>query len=182
MANTLDRIASFFATDVVSIYNTSEEQIFAEAIPMKASINRYSQQFEHPLEDSTVITDHRIIMPDEIQLSLTIPNGLYKDIYEQITSTFNKGDLLEVRTKAATYTNMLIQAMPHDENPERFDAIDMILNLKETQFRSVTIENLPFEEVEQKDQSSTVDRGEQNPVETSSVASQIVDGITGFFQ
>ena len=181
----LDRIASFFATDVVAVYNASEDQVFAKAIPMKASVNRYSQQFEHPLEDSTVITDHRVIMPDEIQLSMTIPNGRYKDVYEQITTTFNSGDLLEVRTKAATYTNMVIQAMPHDENPEKFDAIDMILSLKETQFESVTIEVLSFQEVSRKDQSSSVDRGEQNPVDTGSVAARIVDGITesikGFF-
>jgi hypothetical protein len=182
----LDRIASFFATDVVAIYNASQEQVFAKAIPMKASINRQSQQFEHPLEDSTVITDHRVILPIEIQLSMTIPNGRYKDVYEQIASAFINGDLLEVRTKAATYTNMVIQAMPHDENAERFDAIDMIISLKETQFESVSIEVLPFNEVVRKDQSSSVDRGQQNPASTSSVASQIVDGvkelIQGFFK
>lgn len=173
----LDRIASFFSTDVVGVYNTSDEQVFAQAIPMKVSVNRSSLQFEHPLEDSTVITDHRVILPDELQLSLIIPQGRYKDVYEQISTSFAKGDLLEVRTKAATYTDLVIQAMPHEENPEKFDAIELTMELKETQFESVSIEVLPFEEVEQKDQSSTVDRGEQNPAAEGSVATQIVDGV-----
>ena len=77
MAGPLQRIASFFATDVVALYNTNEDQVFADAIPMKVSVNATSLQFEHPLEDSSVITDHRVILPDEISLMMTIPKGMY---------------------------------------------------------------------------------------------------------
>lgn len=185
MAGPLQRIASFFATDVVALYNTNEDQVFADAIPMKVSVNATSLQFEHPLEDSSVITDHRVILPDEISLMMTIPKGMYKDVYAQMRSSYINGDLFQVRTKAFTYDNMVIQAMPHEETPEKFDAIDLILEMKETQFESVVIEILSFDKVEDKTQSDSVDRGEQNPETSVSAAAQITDSarelISGFF-
>jgi len=182
MTQVLDRIASFFATDVVAIYNTSEEQVFADAIPMKAAINSTLQKFDHPLEDSTVITDHIVINPDQVSLSLTIPKGLYKDTYNQIRQAYQSGDLFEVRTKAANFTNMLITGLPHEENPEKFDAIDMVLEMEETQFESVIIATLQFQEVARKDQATSVDRGEQNPADASSVAAQIFDQAQEFIE
>lgn len=181
MANILQRITSFFAEDVVAIYNASQSQVFEDARPMKASVSYYSRQFEHPLEDSTVITDHRVIMPVEISLVMTIPFGEYKDAYLNITNAFLRGDILQVRTKARTYLNMVIQAMPHEENPEKFDAIDIVLELKETQFFTTTVTTLSVDNVEDATQSSSVQRGEQNPQTDASIGAQAVDGITSFF-
>lgn len=177
MASLLDRISSSFAEDVVSIYNVSNEQVFENSFPMKASVSRYSNQFEHPLEDSTVITDHRVIMPVEISLIMIIPNGIYKDVYRNIRKSFNDADILEVRTKADTFSNMIIQAMPHEENPEKFDAIDIILELKETQFETINITTLPFNNVVDKTQSDSVNRGEQNSESNESLAVRALNAI-----
>ena len=160
----LNRIASFFSTDVVKLsFNDSDDQIYSEAIPMRANINRTSQQFVHPLEDRSVITDHRIINPDEVTLLMTIPNGLYKDVYPQIKSAWLNGELLQVTTRADTFLNLVIQNMPHEEG-RKFNAIDIVLELKETQFSGTEVAELTQGNVDRIDQATSISRGVQNGI------------------
>lgn len=182
-AGVLDRIASFFSTDVVKVIivsNAGEEvQQFPDAIPMKVSVNRQARLFKSPLETSVNVTDHKVIDQDLITLSLIIPNGLYKETYQLIDQIFIRSDSLTIQTKAATYDNMIIQAMPHEENPEYFDAITMNLALEETQFATLNVVTLPADKVSEPQQSDTQDRGTQNPVEPGqSVAAQIRDSLS----
>ena len=89
-------------------------------------------------------------------------------------------DILQVNTKAAIFENMLIIGMPHEENPEKFDAIEIEIELKETLFASLSVVLLSESQVENPTQSSTIERGVQNPSQSSdSLAVRIFDGITG---
>lgn len=173
-------IQDFFSTDVVAVYNSTDDQVFADAVPMKASINPQSKPMEHPLESSVIITDHRVILPVEIRLHMIVPGGRYIEVYAQIRNAFLAADILQVNTKAAIFENMLIIGMPHEENPEKFDAIEIEIELKETLFASLSVVLLSESQVENPTQSSTIERGVQNPSQSSdSLAVRIFDGITG---
>jgi len=171
-------IQDFFSTDIVAVYNSTDDQVFADAIPMKASINPQSKPMEHPLESSVVITDHRVILPVEIRLQMIIPGGRYIEVYAQIKSAFDAADILQVNTKAAIFENMLIVGMPHEENPEKFDAIEIEISLKETLFASLSVVLLTEDQVENPVQSSTNERGVQNPIEPdASLAARGFDAL-----
>ncbi len=169
---------SAFVTDVVAIYDQNFNQVFKNARPIKAVVKPDSKLMEHPIETGATITDHRITLPVEIELSLILTASTYKESYQQIQQLFNDATLLSVQTKANIYYNQLIQSLPHEEAPETFDIITLALKLKEVQFSSAQ-----FQQFSPKDpnKASTVDKGTQQssdatPQQRVSVAEQIGDG------
>jgi len=185
-------IINRFSTDVVAIYNQSGEQVFADGVPMRASVSQRAKAFTHPLETSVEITDHRVILQTEISLILFLKNQSaffgfsqkrLRDVYAQISQSFRNADLLSVQTRAGRFDNLIIQALPHDENPEMFEAIDVELKLLETQFVSLVIVNLTVEDVTDPYQSSTSNLGVQSPqTPQSSIAARAFDSISGYLQ
>ena len=118
---------------------------------------------EHPVEDGTVITDHMVVQPVEIDLSMTLTPATFRETYREIKDLFLAGRILTVITKTDTYANMLIQGLPHEEAPEMFDTVTLDLKLKE-----VTVVRAEFEAVYKAKapaQSPTENRGEVQPQE-----------------
>lgn len=162
-----------FTFDNVEVLDQSLNQLFSNARMMRALVRENSKPFEHPIETGSIITDHRIILPTEIDLVLTILPQDVKDIYAQIKDLFLKGTLVIVQTRSSQYKNLYIQALPHRETPERLGVIDINLRLKEAQFassQSTTTEINPS----QPSNSDTVDRGVQqatDPVDNAAAPS-----------
>lgn len=151
------------ASDVVAVYTSSYQQVFSTARPIKASVQQDSKPMEHPVETGAVITDNRIILPIEIELSMVLPQGDYRPVYNQILQLFTVATLLNVQTRTAAYSNMLIQRMPHEETPEMFDAIPLTIRLKEVQLISTQSQALPAVSVKKPVNQSTVNTGAQQP-------------------
>ena len=148
--------------DVVGVFD-GYAQVFRDARPMKASVREEAKLMEHPVEDGTVITDHMVVQPVEIEISMTLRPETFQDTYNEIRDLFLQGKILTVRTKAGSYPNQLIQALPHEEAPEVFDTITLSLKLKE-----ITVVQAQFEAVykaKRPAQSKTVERGETQPQE-----------------
>lgn len=150
-----------FAADVVAIYGDGFSQVFNNGRPIKAMVRESSKVMEHPIETGATITDFRIILPIEIELSLIINTTDYVSAYEQIRNAYLKATLLTVQTRTGTYDNMLIQEMPHDEDPDMFDVVALALKLKEAQFVTAQFDTLPASNVENPSNASTINRGEQ---------------------
>lgn len=121
------------SVDVVGVFTQNFSQIFSEARPIKATIRETSRTMEHPVETGVITTDHRIIMPTEIDLSMVLNSIDYPDVYKQIKSYWLRGTLLTVQTRVAVYMNQLISEIPHEESPEQFDMITLALKLKQVQ-------------------------------------------------
>lgn len=131
----LDLLGGQSNFDVVGIYDgDSLRQLFADARPMRASVREISRVMDHPVETGAVLSDHHIIMPNEIDLVLVIQAGSYSSTYQQIKGAFINATKLSVQTKASVYQNMIIQACPHEENPDMYDVITMSMRLKEVIF------------------------------------------------
>jgi hypothetical protein len=163
------------STDVVCVLNASLAQVFEKARPMKASVKRDSKPMEHPLETGATVTDHRIVLPTEIELSLILAGeDDYRTTYRQIADLFLKGELLTVQTRVDTFTNVVIQTMPHDEDPEHFDAVLLALRLREVQYVDARFTTV---KVKHKKDSRTVKRGEQQPQDASSRQSSVLSRL-----
>lgn len=126
----LELLALGSNSDVVGIYD-GFQQVFSDARPMRASVRETSKLMEHPAENGVIIADHHVINPVEIDLSLLIPVRYYGSTYAQIRQAFVNATNLSVQTKTGVYLNMIVADMPHEENPDLYDAIAMLLRMKQ---------------------------------------------------
>lgn len=156
----LDFVPSPRVVDVVGIWDQDFRQVFADSRPVKASVVEPSKNMEHPIETGSVITDHRVILPVEIDLSLIMKAATYAAQYGQIRAAFISGELFYVHTRTGVYKNMMITDIPHEESPEMFDTITMALKMREVQFVTAQFLPLPPRKVESKPNQSTKDRGQ----------------------
>lgn len=122
-------------TDVVGVFDqTSFTQLFINARPMKAFIREISRVMEHPLETGAMVADHMIIDPTTIDLLIIVAAPDFSGAFQQIRSAWQAGTLLIVQTKSCVYKNMIIQNLPREEDPERFNITTINLQLKEVLF------------------------------------------------
>lgn len=137
MANPLTIVSTLlpsFAVDYVAIFDQNFNQLFQQARAIKAVVKEQAKVMEHPVETGAVITDHRVILPVEIDLSLILASDNYQDVYKALRQFYLQGTLLVIQTRASIYENQLITAMPHEEDPSLFNALTIALSLKQVQF------------------------------------------------
>lgn len=157
LAATLGALIPQFGIDVVSVYTLDFTRVFPDAHIIKANIKEESKLMEHPLETGAVATDHRIILPVEIELSIILSVETYRETYKAIKQLYTNATLLTVQTKADVYESQLIQGLPHDEDASLFDTIAIALKLKEVLFVKPEYGLVPRNAT----QKSTVDKGTQ---------------------
>ena len=165
------------AQDVVAVLASEFTQVFPKARAMKATVIRASKAMEHPLETGATITDHRIVLPVTIELSLILSSDDYKAVYQQIRDLFHRGELLTVQTRVDSFPSMLIEKMPHDETPEMIDGVALGLSLKEAQFVQPKFSTIKAAAPRD---TNTVQKGQQQPTETPPAKKASV--LSGFFK
>ena len=111
--------------------NTVFSQVFSEARPMKALVKETAKVMDHPVETGAILSDHRISNPTEIEIHAIIPQSAYATAYVAIRNAWLNATLLSVQTRTGTYRNMIIADMPHEEDPDKFTAIDQFIRLRE---------------------------------------------------
>lgn len=175
-SNILSTLLPSYAVDYVAVFDQDYNQVFRSAKAIKAVVKEQAKVMEHPVETGAIITDHRIILPVEIQLSLILTSDDYQDVYKVIRQFYLNGTLLVVQTKSGIYDNQLIQSMPHEEDPTQFDILTLALTLKQVQFVTAQFVIAP----KHPRNNTTVKRGSQNPTPTSKEnTSAAYDGLSG---
>jgi hypothetical protein len=159
--------------DDVAVLRADLSHVFVRARAIKASVSRASKAMEHPIETGATITDHRIILPVMVDLSLLLVSADYQAVYQQVRDLFIAGELLTVQTRADSFPSMLIEKMPHDESTDVYDGVTLALTLKQAQF--VQPQFSTFKVAQPKD-SNTVPRGQQEG-STSTRSSSILSGV-----
>jgi hypothetical protein len=155
--NIISTLLPSFAVDYVAIFTQDYQQIFREARAIKAVVKEQAKVMEHPVESGAIITDHRIILPVEIELSLILASADYQSVYKQIRQYYFNATLLVVQTRSGIYENQLISGLPHEEDPTMFDALAVALTLKQVLFVTAKYGVVP----RHASNSSTVNRGTQ---------------------
>ncbi len=144
------------SADQVAVWRQDDfSQVFQAARPIKATVSEEAKLMEHPVENGSTITDHRVIAPVEIQLSLVLASWDYRDVYHSIRALFRDSTLLVVQTATGCYINMIISGLPHEESPDMMDAISLTLKLKEVVLVSASYGTLSEAEVAKVKWSST---------------------------
>jgi len=143
--------------DTVAVFDENYNQLFREARAIKAVVKEQSKVMEHPVESGAIITDHRIILPTEIDLSLVLSSADYQDVYKEIRQYYLNATELIVQTRSGVYENQLIAALPHEEDPTMYDAITLALSLKEVITVTAKFAVVPRNPA----RSSTTNRGTQ---------------------
>lgn len=140
-------ISSSLASDVVCIMDENGRQVFETARALRAMGQDESEFFQHPLETGNKITDYKIDKPKVVQMAVIIPSDDYGYSYTQLSRAKELGTTFTIQTKARTYNNMAIQAMPHEEGEQWGDCIAVSITFLEVQWYQATIEALPAKEV-----------------------------------
>lgn len=130
------------AIDVVGVYDQDFNQVISGARPVKAYVNREAKEFEHPLETGAVVTDFRIILQNRIEYYVILDRDDYANIYDQIEQLFVSGTLINVQTRTSVYSNMTVSAMPHEENSEIADTVQLLIKFKQTQYASTIVNTI----------------------------------------
>lgn len=170
-----EALSSLFPySDDIAFYTQTFEQVFKHARPIKVAVKPAIKAMEHPLETGATVTDHRIVLPKEIEVSFIIPPATYRDTYQTINNYFVYSILLIVQTRASVYYNMMITSIPHEESADMYNAIPLAMTLKEVLFAETQTSNTKINPKSPKN-SGTVPRGQQNTtvVKDRSVASKI---------
>ena len=172
-------LSSFLARDTVAVFTSEFVQIFRGARAIKAVVKEQAKVMEHPVESGAVITDHRIIMPVEIELSLILTPATYKETYEDIRQYYLESTLIIIQTRSGIYLNQMINSMPHEEDTNLFNTITLTLGLKQVQFVTAEFTTTPRNPKD----TSSIQRGAQQPTAATgpqtSTARDISRYITG---
>lgn len=158
IVNLLSTFIPSFNIDTVAVFSQEYIQVFRDARPIKAVIKETSKVMEHPIENGAIVTDHRIVLPIEIQLSMILTPDTYRQTYDEIKQFYIEGTLLIVQSRSGIYINQLIQEMPHEEDPTIYDTISLDLNLKQVQMVTAQYTTTP----RNPKNSNSINRGVQN--------------------
>jgi hypothetical protein len=131
MPNILQTLLPTFGGKTVFVTDQAGNEVFPRAQILKAEIKPESMPMEHPIETGAIITDHRILKPIEIELSIILSRNDYRDVYKQIITLYQRGTLLIVQSRGGAYENQVIQAPPHTEDSEQQNSIVLSLKLKQ---------------------------------------------------
>lgn len=172
MPNIIDTLLPSFAIDYVAVFTQDFTQVFPRARILKATVKEQAKVMEHPVETGAIITDHRIILPVEIELSLILQSADYADTYKTIRQYYLNATLLVVQTRSGIYDNQLIASMPHEEDPTQYDALTIALSLKQVLFVKAT-----YGKAKNPKNSSTVNRGTQQPTTPSAAKTTAAQDI-----
>jgi len=131
--STLSRaISSFSRVDVVAILDQSTlKQVFSGFSPVKAEVKEWSKVMDYPVETGAIWSDHKIDLPTEITMTGIIPESEYGAAYIAIRSAWKNATPLSVQTRTGIYKNMVISSMPHEETPDKFNAVMITSKLRE---------------------------------------------------
>ncbi|MGU9943840.1 hypothetical protein RVU96_09995 [Bordetella avium] len=136
------------------------EVLFQAASPMRVSVKESKRATKFAVEDGTERSDHVVRELIEVQIDFVLTADV-RNAFQSLRQAHEQNKLVSVQTKVRLYENLLITDIPHDETPELGMAIAVPVRLQE--FLQVKPEygTLPPEKVAKKNQSSTVQRGQQ---------------------
>jgi len=155
-------IRSSKALDVVMITGEGFVPLFPLARPLTASVYETSELMEHPLEAGSVIADHIVNTPIEINLPMVVVgDDAYRSTYQAIRAVYKAGMILTVVTKTGSYPSMCLMEMPHEENPDHDNAILIDLRFREARFVQPQSGALTSKQTKDAKQTSTAPRGAQ---------------------
>lgn len=136
-------------------------QLFSRARPIKLTVKESAHAMTHPVESGSVITDHRIINPIEIDYSVMVDPLEFRATYDQIKQAFLSSSILSVQTKTGFYKNMMIAAIPHDESADTGDSIPIAISFVEVKLVGAKFGAIPSGTAKNENNADTTKAGDK---------------------
>lgn len=162
------------AADVVAIYRAEDmTQVLERLRPLAANVNEAVNLMDHPLEDGTVITDHLVRLPADVEFPMLVNAEDIPSVVDEARELMEGGHLLTVQTRRGSVFNMVLLAIPTEERPEALDAPLMLLRMRQAQFVTPEYGSIPPARASRPAQASTKARGQQQnrPARNANAAS-----------
>jgi hypothetical protein len=133
LASGITGLSSSILNSILGIPNAvaSIGQVFVNARPLTASIRPSSKFMEHPGETGISLADHHVINPLEIYMPMSINSEFYSETYTQIYQAFVNATPFSIKTRVGVFSDMVIVDPPHEETPDKYDAIILTLHFKQ---------------------------------------------------
>lgn len=158
-----DSLSNLYPTkkkDLVQILDDQFYKIFPEAqITEVRRVEENIDIFDHTIEDGSIISDYKIINPIGIDLLVILNSQYYRDVLFAMKQYMIRAIVVNVQTKTDVYTNQIIKNISHTEAPEMYNAVAMILSLRQVQNVKAEYSVNPARPAN----TSTVNRGQQQP-------------------
>lgn len=148
------------AVDVVAILRAdTKAQVLAGLRPLRGRLIDSSDLMEHPLEDGSQITDHKVkrLITIDLPMVLTGTPDELKQSWAELQRLYDEGIILIVQSRVRVYSSMVLQEIPHDEDPEAMNGVAIGVRLREARF--VTASYGAKISPKSKPKKSTVKRG-----------------------
>jgi len=121
--------------DIVGILNQETlKQIFVDARPVRATVRETSRVMDYPVETGAVLSDHKVIMPTEIEMICIIRSDTFSTAFQEMRGAWLNATELSVQTRMGTYRNMIIMELPHVEDSDMANAVVISIRLREVLF------------------------------------------------
>lgn len=158
-----DSLSNLYPTkkqDLVQILDDDFIKLFPEAqITEVRRVEENAEIFDHTIEDGSVVSDYKIINPVGIDLLVILNSSDYQSVYFSIRQYWIESTIVRVQTKTATYENQIIKNISHTEVPEMYNAIGMVIVLRQAQVVKAEYGVNPALPAH----TNTVNRGQQQP-------------------
>jgi len=171
---TIQALLPTTTVDTVAIFTSGGTQLFKNARPLKVLVREQAKVMEHPTETGTIISDHRIILPIDIDISILVTSVDYPDVYKAIKQYYANATLLTVQTRTGTYTNQVIAALPHQEDADIYNGITIALSMRQIRFVTPQYGIVPQSPTD----ATTVDRGTQQG--TAATNTEVNSALSSF--
>lgn len=178
--NLSDFLSSSLMTRIAILDNDTLMPIFQSAHPMRVSVLPEKRATKFAVEDGTDRSDHVVQELVQISMDFTVVDDV-RQAYESLYQVWEQNGLVTVQTKVRSFENMLILSIPHDEDISLGTGISMPIRLQEWIEVKPEEGELPPKKVVNKNQSSTVQRGQVKGVEASEPTRQKGSVLSGIF-
>lgn len=150
------------AADVVAIYRAEDmSQVMSALRPLSASIFETAELMEHPVEDGSMIADHLVLNPTDVELPCVVQAVDIPAVIDEARELHVGGVLLTVQTRSGSVLNMVLTAIPREETPASLDAPNVLLRLRQARFVEAEYGELKAGQVQEPKNASTTARGQQ---------------------
>lgn len=148
-----------FNNPVVLILDSDGNEVLSTIVNIGASVIESKTFSKHSLENSQVVVDDQYDNPTLVTLRVILNPSDYLDVYKEIKSLYQSITNFTVQTKVDSYSNLYLEAIPHEEDPAMFNTIQMNLEFTEQLVVSTNVEGLETSDVSNPGDSDTVNSG-----------------------
>lgn len=94
---------------------------FYSAEPLDMSIEQTSKMCEQPIENGSLITEHKVRLPKKVVCSLAMPNFLAGQVINELQKYYHESKKIIIQCVAGVYMNMVLESMPTRMTPQNVD-------------------------------------------------------------